>query len=267
MKFDLRVLGGGAALAFVVFLGGCLGFINPRNSEISNQQTLLSSAQQQEQQFRSEYLSISSGTKFAGIESQSGLLQQAIPSDVDLAGIINNVYSAAALSGVPVTSFSAPTPGSSGTGAPAASSASSSGAQAEHLSITTSGRYFQIVDFIDQLQQLPRIYVVTSVSLSGGSSLQSDSPDTLFTPVLTASIAASTFFTGTPPVAVVGLPSSGTAGNGTATSVPGSAATVPSTVTTVPGAAPSTTTVPGAAPSSTTVPGAAPSTTTAAAIP
>lgn len=199
-RIDRRVALGTLAALVVVLLVWYFALWKPRQNEIASKKAQLATATQQYEQYKAEYQAILAGNEGSAVaqaQTQAGLLAQAIPSNVDLAGILNDVYTAGALSGVPISSITPAVPGSTTGG-------SSSSSQQEHLAISTTGRYFQIVDFIDQIQQLPRIYVISSVSLAGVSNgtggVQSNSPNTLFTPDLTVSIAATTYYSAVPSV-------------------------------------------------------------------
>jgi Tfp pilus assembly protein PilO len=246
-RLDRRVLLATAAALVVVVLLWYLALWNPREHSIATEQANLSAAQQLLQQYENELANIRSGTGVASAQAQAGLLQQAIPPSIDLPGILNDIFTAATLAGVGISTVTPATPGSGGV-----SSSGGGSVQQEHLSLSTSGRYFQIVDFVDQLQQLPRVYVITSLNISGGAPQQPTYPATLFTPTLTAAIAATTFYTGTPPATAASAPSSPqttvvpgstatTAGVPQTTVVPGSTATSPSQTTVVPSSSASVT--------------------------
>ena len=86
--------------------------------------------------------------------------------------------------------------------------------RASRRAMTANGGYFQVLDFVNRLDRLPRIVVIDSLSLSSGAAGG-----------LTASITARMFVSAAKPVAG----STGTTGSTTTTTttVPGATTSVP----------------------------------------
>jgi type IV pilus assembly protein PilO len=159
-------------------------------------------------------------------------LRQAIPDEPSLAQFILDANDAAIRSGIDFLSI-APTPPVAPS-APEAGAAPGASPAEIALSITVNGGYFQVIDFINRLNELTRIIVIDNMNLDTG-------PVTL----LSVQIGARMFVTSVPTDTSTGGAPAGTAPGGT------------TTTTTVPGAA--TTTLPGA--TSTTAPGGVTTTT------
>jgi len=125
------------------------------------------------------------------LEADRVALRSAVPESPELDDFLLDTDAAADRSGVDITSVSPGKPAAAGddaagTTAPAApapapaatapAATDTAGATAGtppsaiSLSLDASGGYFQILDFINRLDDLPRIVVVDSLSLSGGGS-------------------------------------------------------------------------------------------------
>lgn len=145
--------------------------------------------------------------------------EAAIPAQPDLPQLILQVNTASEQAGVNFLSISPaePTAASSTTGSAAVP-------YPMNISLSITGGYYQLLDFINRLDTLPRLLVVsgTSVSTSGGSGAE-----------LTVSLTLKAF-TSQP---YTGLPGSGTASSTTTTTAaPGGSptTTVPVTTTVAP---------------------------------
>ncbi|MHB1929286.1 MAG: type IV pilus inner membrane component PilO [Acidimicrobiales bacterium] len=92
-----------------------------------------------------------------------------VPNSPDLSTALKELYTAAAASGVQVTSVSPTPPASYGTnGAPTAAGTAAS-AQPLPLSIAASGTYAQDKAFIVDLDRLPRLFVIQTIQISGNA--------------------------------------------------------------------------------------------------
>jgi Tfp pilus assembly protein PilO len=128
---------------------------------------------------------------------------------VDLKTMAPGLPSAAAVpvakAGTPATPR-APTSAGAVAARPAASSAAAGALGSIPVSITISGTYFQILEFVDQLEGLTRAFKVTALSVSPGST---NSPGASAT-TLVASVSGNVYLAaGRLPVAAVNIPKSG----------------------------------------------------------
>lgn len=124
-------------------------------------------------------------------QSQLETLRVAIPDDPNLAQFILDANDAATRSGIDFLSIT-PTP-PSGTGAatgtptpttPAGGATTAGGATPVPIRIAMSvtGGYFQVLDFMNRLNRLPRLVVIDSVSMTSGlTGLQVSLTERIFT--------------------------------------------------------------------------------------
>ena len=138
-------------------------------------------------------------------------LRRAIPETPELAQFILDANDAASQSGVDFLSIS-PTPPSPGVSAAAPSEV--------RLSISVTGTYFEVLDYLDRLDDLPRLVVVDSLGLTpGGGDSNTGSQD-----AMSVAITARMFTTAAPPTTAPVNPAAGAAGaagSTTTTTAPG----------------------------------------------
>ena len=109
-----------------------------------------------------------------GVEKEAlGALTALVPSSPDLSAALRELSSAAASSHVKLTSVSPSPPasyaGTTGTAAPA-------GAQPLPLTMAASGTYAQLKAFVVDLDRLPRLFVIQTIQISGGSAAPTAQP-------------------------------------------------------------------------------------------
>lgn len=217
----------GAAAALGVLLFWFVFLWSPQGSKISKakHQKLQAESEQQDLQVRIarlKSLQQEEPQKRAQLES----LRVAIPDEPNLAQFILDANTAANVSGIQFLSIS-PSPPASGTGAAGSAPAPPQTAPATPaagarpavitLQLSISGGYFQIVDFVNRLDGLPRLVVIDSLNLTTGGQA---SPGAT---ALTVAINARMFVRAATPVAgpVAGTPV--TPGGATTTTAPGAA--------------------------------------------
>ena len=185
------------------------------------------------------------------LEAQLAALRKAVPDQPQLARFFLSAHEAATRSGVELTTVSPSKPTASAAATTATTAAPSSGStttttaaagttaatvaptatapSAISLSLEVTGGYFQVLDFLNRVDDLPRIVVVDSLDLGGGAADETPAPGATGgngaggTTELTANITAR-MFTGSAPA---GDPT--TAGGAT------TATTAPTTATTATG--------------------------------
>ncbi len=96
----------------------------------------------------------------AALGAKLAIETAAIPAVPDLSGLIDQVSAAATQSGVTFTSISP--------AQPAANAAVATGPQLIAVAIDVSGGYYQIIDFINRLDTMPRLMVIMGVDLGAG---------------------------------------------------------------------------------------------------
>jgi Tfp pilus assembly protein PilO len=123
-------------------------------------------------------------------QSQLETLRVAIPDDPNLAQFILDANDAAARSGIDFLSITPTPPGGTAAGAgtaPAAGGGAAAGGAAPvpiRVAMSVSGGYFQVLDFMNRLNRLPRLVVIDSVTMSsqgGNAQLQVSLQERIFT--------------------------------------------------------------------------------------
>ena len=162
-----RLVGIGTAAAVAVALVWYLALWSPRNSaynkahsEVTESESAIQSLQVQIQQLEAQ---AKSGNGAA--TARQSVENAAIPPQANLAQLILQINKSATDSGVLFISISPSEPAAPATGA----TATGSTASVINVSINASGGYYQIVDFINRLDSLPRLMVVQGVTMSSNS--------------------------------------------------------------------------------------------------
>ncbi|HUQ40455.1 MAG TPA: type 4a pilus biogenesis protein PilO [Acidimicrobiales bacterium] len=139
-------------------------------------------------------------------------LRAAIPDNPQLAEFILDTNSAANSSGIDFLSV-APSPPAP----PAPGSAPGTPSQI-NIGLSVTGGYFQVLDFMNRLEAMPRIVVVDTLNLSGN-------------PVISAQITARMFVSGLPPEALTPAPTVPTTSTTISTGAPTTATSAPTNAT------------------------------------
>jgi Tfp pilus assembly protein PilO len=157
---------------------------SPQGSQLSAANSRLDAARQRQTVLRAQLRAVQTAkTAPSTIQAQIDALKQAIPNAPDLAGFIDAANAAASGSGVDFLSL-----------APSQPSASKGAAVSDlKLSMNVKGSYFQVIDFINRLDSLPRLLVVDGLNLTGDK-----------TGSVSAQITARVFVQTRPVVATVG---------------------------------------------------------------
>jgi Tfp pilus assembly protein PilO len=203
----------------------------PQGSALSKARKRATTAEQQRGTLRDQLTRLQQSKRDEPLKrSQLETLRVAVPDDPNLAQFILDANDAASRSGIDFLSIT-PTPptaagGQAGTqaGTTPTTVAGGGGGAAPvsiRLGMTITGGYFQVLDFVNRLNRLPRLVVVDTVSVSSGAS----GP-------LQVQLTARMFTTSPRPVAgsTGGAGGGGGAGGTTTTTGPGG-----STTTTTPG--------------------------------
>ncbi|MBV8295609.1 MAG: type 4a pilus biogenesis protein PilO [Acidimicrobiia bacterium] len=160
-------------------------------------------------------------------QSELETLRVAIPDDPNLAQFILDANDAASKAGIDFLSITPTPPSTSGgvtttpttsAGAPAGGGGAATTPVPVHIGMTATGGYFQVLDFMNRLNSLPRIVVIDSVQMTagaGGSTLSVTFAERIFT---TSSRPISGTSTG-------GGAGGGTTGSSTTTTTPGGTTT------------------------------------------
>jgi type IV pilus assembly protein PilO len=160
MTMNRKVVGiaGGAILAMVALWYVML--FSPQGSALSAANSRLEAAHERQTELRAQIRALETAkTAPSTIQAQISTLKQAIPGTPDLAGFIDAANSAANASGVDFVSL-----------APSQPTLGKAGVSELRLSMAVKGTYFQVVDFVNRLNGMPRLVVVDSLNLTGDKS-------------------------------------------------------------------------------------------------
>ena len=197
----------------------------PQGSALSSARKRASDATAQRETLRDQLRRLQDSQRNQPLkQSQLETMRVAIPDDPNLAQFILDANDAASRSGIDFLSItpSLPTASSAGPGSTVPGGGSATPIPIR-IGMTVAGGYFQVLDFVNRLDKLPRIVVVDNISLSTAAA-------TTAIPQLQATLAARIFTTSATPV------SGATTGGGGGGAAPGA-----TTTTTGPGATTTTT--------------------------
>lgn len=224
--------------ALVLVLVWYFALYAPTSKDIDSAKAKTAAAEQEQDSLKTTLHRLQDLAKTAP-QQQAALrtLDAAVPETPDLADFIIQANDIARRSGIEFLSI-APAPPSAGTTAAAGAAPATI-----NLSITIQGGFFQVLDYLKQLEQLDRLVIVDTLNLGSGSggsssgtgaSAVASSSSTNGTGSLSVSLTGR-MFTRAPASAAPGS-SSGTSGSGGATTTPttpsGSGSSTPTTPTT-----------------------------------
>lgn len=228
----------GAAVAVLVAVLWYFLLWSPRSDDIAAARDRKEAAQQQVAQLQTEIARLQAEQRDEPLRrAQLEKLRSAIPDDPNLAQFILDANDAAVRAGIDFISIAPTPPAAASTAATTATTVPAEGGEAAtttapaqaaatppaevRLALQIQGGYFQVLDFMNRLNDLPRLVVTDSVNVSSDQ-----------TGRLTVALQGRMFTRALPP-GFGGPPTTTT----TTTTAPGSGATT----TTAPGATTSTT--------------------------
>lgn len=186
-----RIMLGGLGAALVLLLVWYFLFWTPRTRDIEAAQDRADQAQLRQDDLLVQLARLRAAKRNeAALRSQIEELRIAIPDQPNLAQFILDTNEAAARSGIDFLSI-APTPPATA-GAEEGQVTPDATAPVEIiLNMTVSGGYFQVLDFLNRLDALPRLVVVDTLNLGGdGQTLQVSLTGRMFMSQLPAGVAA-----------------------------------------------------------------------------
>jgi Tfp pilus assembly protein PilO len=228
-----QLLIGGAAVLVIVLLWYFLLY-KPLGDDLTSAQEQTSAEQKKTDGLQADLARLQSQAKNAS--KQQALLRTldaAVPKNPDLAEFIIQANDIAESSGISFLSI-APTPPAAG-----------DGASVINMTISISGSFFQLQDYLRQLEQLERLVIVDGISIStggggasgstsGSSTNTSSSSDTGETS-LSVTLTARMFTRAAPTTSADGSTGSGT-GSTTTTTTPGGSTSSTTATTAAPSA-------------------------------
>lgn len=200
MNRKIVLMAAGASL--VVLLAWFLALWQPKGAELAAERDRLASAESQASELETRIARLQA-TQARGPELAATLdrLRSAVPDEPSLAQFILDANDAATASGVTFVSIAPQEPAPSTVpGLPPQIS----------LGVDVEGGYFQVLDFVEKLTDLPRVVVLDGVSVTPAG-------DAAGAPDLSVSLTGRMFTTQLPAAAV---PAGATAGATTPSSVP-----------------------------------------------
>ncbi|MDP9404630.1 MAG: type II secretion system protein GspM [Actinomycetota bacterium] len=240
-------IGAGAALVVLVLWYFLLW--SPRNDDLEAAKERRETAETQQSQLRTEIARLRAAQKDEPLlRAQLETLRTSVPDEPNLAQFILDANDAAIRSGIDFISIApslpappaapvatTPPPGGTTPGAPATPTPAGALPADIRLSLQIRGGYFQVLDFLNRLDALPRLVVTDGLNISSEATTS---------PRLTVAVTARMFVRAVP--ASFGGPAAAT----TTTAPPAGAATTATTAaggdgataTSAPGAATTTTT-------------------------
>jgi Tfp pilus assembly protein PilO len=216
-----RVIGVAAGGVVVLVVLWWLLLWGPREKAYSQARANAQSAAANVQSLQAQLSQLRSAQTQSGQANQQKQLateEAAIPSSPQLAQVILGINSAAETSGVNFLGISPSQPSTTG---PA-----SAAPYPINVTLTINGGYYQLLDFINRIESLPRLVVISGLDISGGSSGGAELNVSVTAKIFTskpysASLSTTTTTTTTTTAPATGTaPTSGTAPTTTTTAAP-----------------------------------------------
>lgn len=181
-------LGIGVAIVILWFVA----LYGPQSSSLKDARKRANDAAQQTATLRDQVNRLQQAQQSQPLkQSQLETLRVAIPDSPNLAQFILDANDAASAAGIDFLSITPTPPSASTQGATTPTSASGGTAAGGgaapipiKISMTASGGYFQVLDFVNRLNSLPRLVVVDSLQMSaqgGGATLSVSLTERIFT--------------------------------------------------------------------------------------
>lgn len=155
-----RVVAVGILITVVVVLIWNMFIFAPKGRSLSSAKKKVEAAQQIEQTLRTQLARLTEISRNGPeIAAQLDRLSAAVPASPDLDGFILSANQIAVQSGIDWLSVS-----------PSVLQAGTSGTSVIPLAISIKGGFFQVLDYLNRLEDLGRLVVVDAINVSGGSS-------------------------------------------------------------------------------------------------
>ena len=186
------------AAALVVLLLWYLLLWRPTSAKVAKERDKAVAAERTRDDLRDRIKNLRSSRRLEPLKlSQLATLKVAVPDDPNLAQFILDANDAATRSGIDFLSISPTPPGTAAVGAtPTTVAGGGGGAPVPiKLAMTIQGGYFQVIDFLNRLDRLPRVVVIDGLTITGsptGGQLSATITARMFTATATAVAGAST---------------------------------------------------------------------------
>lgn len=161
-----------AAAVLAVVAVWYMALWKPADHQLAAARSALVSAQNDRAQASLQHSAlVAQAAKLPAEEAKAAALTAAAPPGDDIAGVIDQINTIATATGVTWQSETqtpgSPTSSATGSGAVVTPASALSSLT---LTLSVTGTYPQILGFIERLQQMPRLTVVTSLSVAAGGS-------------------------------------------------------------------------------------------------
>jgi Tfp pilus assembly protein PilO len=187
----------------------------PQGSTLSKAKKRASAATAQRETLRDQLNRLQQSRRDQPLkQAQLETLRVAIPDDPNLAQLILDTNDAASRSGVDFLSITPTPPGTAAAQGTTTPSAAGGAVSSIRISMSVTGGYFQVLDFVNRLNRLPRIVVVDALTIANSATgLQVSLQERMFT-TSSQAIAGGT-----------AAPAAGATGASTTTTTPGASTT------------------------------------------
>ncbi len=156
-----RVILGGVAAAVVLVVAWFLLLWSPQAQKVSDAEDRRATAEQGNQELELRLARLQSlEERRPGLEAEADALDSAVPGDPLLGELLLELDEAATSSGVSVTSITPSEPTVD------ASTETAAGPTGIPVAIEVKGGYFELLDYVNRLEDLPRVVVLDGLTLN-----------------------------------------------------------------------------------------------------
>ncbi|MBA2624040.1 MAG: type 4a pilus biogenesis protein PilO, partial [Acidimicrobiia bacterium] len=156
-----RVILGGVAAAVVLVVAWFLLLWSPQAQKVSDAEDRRATAEQGNQELELRLARLQAlEERRPGLEAEDDALDSAVPGDPLLGELLLDLDEAANSSGVSVTSITPSEPTVD------ASTETAGGPTGIPVAIEVKGGYFEVLDYVNRLEDLPRVVVLDGLSLN-----------------------------------------------------------------------------------------------------
>lgn len=191
-----QVTTAGVGAGVLLVAAGWFLLVSPQHAQANSLATQTASTAQENSSLQMQLVQLRAQSKdLPAEEAALTKVEAEIPASADLATLIRQLSARAAADGVVLTSLSPGSPAA--LSAPSGSTHTSAGLAvgAIPVSLNASGGYFEMEQFLSDLENLPRAFLITGLSLApdAGATTRSSTSPTGASGAVTASITATIF--------------------------------------------------------------------------
>ena len=213
-----RIYGATAVAALLIVAVFYFLLWKPTSNKISTESSALAQAQQQLTTLNGQVSSLKSfQQQLPAAQAEANRLTSAVPTTPELSNFILALNSISQKSGISFISISPAQAIAASVGSSTATTTANPNLYQVQVGLQVGGGYFQVLDFINRLDHLPRLVIVNSINLTSSNSTNAAQSSTSTTAAtnsgtqLSASLKL-TIFSQSAPIGEPGSPSTGPAG-------------------------------------------------------